>query len=146
MVGVNAAAGKSTDGEGSNRPCSDITDDGAVLVNLNLSSAFSVSTSSTSNFVEVDANSEDYASTGISSKGRRLRKRPPVPRTTPPCEILARSGYSHSSSAPSSVASSEKHGYKKIAERLGMLKPDSLDDQWVLVDLEQTVTVKQSLV
>jgi hypothetical protein len=138
--------------EGGNQ-ASASSDDDLVLLELNLSSAFSTTTTSTSNYVDVegDAASDTWSALETpvhlscpnsppSNLRRRLRKRR-YADPAPPVEVLAREQYNYADDHPTLLEDEKKRILPKFVRSLGKWKRgSSTDDRWVCVEVTQKIT------
>lgn len=127
------------------------SEDDLVLLELNLSSAFSTTTTSTSNYVNVeeDAASDTWSAVEMpvhlscpnsrpSSAGRRLRKRRHPARAA---EVLARAQYNHVTDHATFLGNEKKPIFPKFARSFSLGKwKRGADDRWVRVEVTQKIT------
>jgi len=130
------------------------SDDDLVLLELNLSSAFSTTTTSTSNYVDVeeDAASDTWSTMERpirlscpnlppSNARRRLRKRRHTDPPARPAEMLARAQHNHAASPPTLPEDEKKPILPKFVRSLGKWKRgSSTDEGWVRVELTHKIT------
>jgi len=132
---------------------------GFLQVDQNLGSRFSSTTTSTSDYVEVDKDHDSLysswsaiepqyqygSSPNCPRSTRRLRKRRPDHLTASPAEALSRHVISQTAKAsPQSeiATSSDKlsQSLRRFAGRLGKLKTSQPDERWVCVDVKHKIS------